>query len=45
MSLCRCLIEIIDGCKNNPEKSFTAKEIEHVPSGISMCTVSSFKTI
>ena len=26
-----CLIEKIDGCKNNPENSFTTKSGEHVP--------------
>ena len=28
-----CLIEKIDGCKNNPEKSYTTKAHEHTPSG------------
>ena len=26
-----CLIEKIDGCKNNPESSFTAKVSERIP--------------
>ena len=28
-----CLIEKIDGCKNNPENSFTTKVGKHIPSG------------
>ena len=28
-----CLIEKIDGCKNNPENSSTTKVSEHIPSG------------
>ena len=28
-----CIIEKIDGCKNNPENSSTAKVSEHIPSG------------
>ena len=39
-----CIIEKIDGCKNNPENSSTAKVSEHIPSGFSMSTVSSFKS-
>ena len=39
-----CLIEKIDGCKNNPENSFTTKAGKHIPSGFSMSTVSSFKS-
>ena len=34
------LIEKIDGFKNNPEKSSTAKIGQHIPSGFSMSTVS-----
>ena len=34
------LIEKIDGFKNNPEKSSTAKVGEHIPSGFSMSTIS-----
>ena len=30
-----CFIEKIDGCKNNPENSSTAKVIEHISSGFS----------
>ena len=39
------LIKKIDGCKNNPEKLFTTKVSEHIPSGFSMPTISSFKNI
>ena len=35
----------IDGCKNNPENLFTTKVREHIPSGFSMSTISSFKII
>ena len=41
----KCLIEKIDGCKKNPEKSSTAKASEHIPSGFSRSSISSFKTI
>ena len=37
----KCLIEKIDGCKNNSE----IKVSEHILSGFSMSTISSFKTI
>ena len=40
-----CFIEKIDECKNNPENSSTAKVSEHIPSGFSMSTISSFKNI
>ena len=40
-----CIIEKIDGCKNNTEISFTTKVSEHIPSGFSMSTISSFKRI
>ena len=40
-----CLIEKIDECKNNPENSFTTKVSEHIPSGFSMSTISSLKSI
>ena len=39
------LIEKIDGCKNNPENSFTTKVSEHIPSGFLMSTILSFKSI
>ena len=38
-----CLIEKIDECKNNPEISSTTKIGEHIPSGFSISTKSSFK--
>ena len=40
-----CLIEKIDGYKNNPENASTKKVGEHIPSGFSMSTISSFKSI
>ena len=40
-----CLIEKIDGCKNNPENSFTIKISEHIPSGFSMSTISSSRAV
>ena len=40
-----CLIEKIDRCKNNPENSSTTKVSEYIPSGFSMSTILSFKTI
>ena len=40
-----CLLEKIDGCKNNPENSSTTKLGEHTPSGFSMSTILSFKSI
>ena len=33
------------GCKNNLETSSTAKAKEHIPSGLLMFTMSSFKSI
>ena len=29
----QCLIEKTDGCKNNPEDSFTTKVSKYIPSG------------
>ena len=40
-----CIIETIDGCNNNPENSSTTKVSEHIPSGFSMTTISSFRSI
>ena len=40
-----CIIEKIDGCKNNPENSSKTKVNEHFPSGFSMSTISSFRSI
>ena len=38
-----CLIEKTDGCKSNPENSSTTKVSEHITSGFSMSTISSFR--
>ena len=40
-----CIIEKTDGCKNNPENSSTTKVSKHIPSGFSMSTISSFRSI
>ena len=40
-----CIIEMIDGCKNNPGFSSTAKVSEHIPSGFSMPTIFPFRSI
>ena len=40
-----CIIEKIDGCKNNPKNSSTAKVSEHIPPGSLMSTISSFRRI
>ena len=34
-----------DGCKNTPENSPTTKVKEHIPSGFSMSTISSFRSM
>ena len=39
-----CIIEKT-GCKNNPENSPTTKVSEHIPSGFSMSSISSFRSI
>ena len=39
------LIVKIHGCKNNPQNSSSAKVSEHIPSGFSMSTISSFKDV
>ena len=36
-----CFIEKTDGCKNNPENSFTTIVDEHILSDFSMSTISS----
>ena len=41
----KCITEKIDGCKNNPKNSFTSNVSEHIPSGFSMSTISSFRSI
>ena len=40
-----CIIEKINGCKNNPENLSATKVSERVPSGFSMSTMSSFRSI
>ena len=40
-----CIIEKIDGCKNNPENFSTTNVSEHIPSGFSMSTISPFRSI
>ena len=40
-----CIIEKIDGYKNNPKNSSSTKVIEHIPSGLSMSTISLFGSI
>ena len=40
-----CLKEKIDGCKNSPENSSASKVVKHIPSGFSVSTISSFKSI
>ena len=40
-----CIIEKIDGCKSNQENSSTIKVSTHIPSGFSMSTISSFRSI
>ena len=39
------MIEKIDRSKNNPENSSTRKVSEHIPSGFSMYTMFSFRSI
>ena len=40
-----CIIEKIEGCKNSTENSSTKKVSEYIPSGFSMSTISSFRSI
>ena len=40
-----CIIEKIDGCKNNSENSSTTRVSEHILSGFSISTRSSFRSI
>ena len=40
-----CIIEKIDGCKNNPENLSTAKISEHVSPGLSMSIIPLFRSI
>ena len=39
------IMEKIDGCKNNPEDSSTAKLRKHIPSGFSLSTISLYRSI
>ena len=39
------LVEKINGCINNHKNLFTTKVNEHIPSGFSMSTILSFKSI
>ena len=38
-----CILEKIDACKNNSEKSSTTKVSKHIPSSFAMAAVSSFR--
>ena len=40
-----CIIEKVDGCKNNPENSSTSKVSENIPSSFSMSTISIEKSM
>ena len=40
-----CVIEKIDECKNNRENSSSTKVSKHIPSGFSMSTITSFRSI
>ena len=40
-----CIIEKIDGCKNNPKNSSTTKVSEYIPLVFSMSPISSFRSI
>ena len=40
-----CIVEKYDGCKNNPENSSTIKVSKHILSGISISTISSYRSI
>ena len=40
-----CIIEKIDRCKNNPENLSATKAREHLSSGFSMSTITSFRSI
>ena len=39
------IMEKIDGCENNAENSLTTKVSEYIPSGFSMFTISTFRSI
>ena len=38
-----CITEKVNGCKNNPENPSTTKLREHISSGFSISTISSFR--
>ena len=40
-----CIIEKTGECKTNPQNSFTSTVSEHILSGFSMSTISSFRSI
>ena len=40
----QCMIEKIDGCKNNTEHSYTTKVSKHIPLGFSPSTISLFRS-
>ena len=40
-----CIIEKINGCRNNPENLSATKVSKYIPSGFSMSTISSFGII
>ena len=45
MLIFECIIQKIDGCKNNPENSSKTKVSEHILSGFSMSIISFFRSI
>ena len=40
-----CIMEKTDGCKDNPDNSFTTKVKEQILSGFSMSTISEFRSM
>ena len=40
-----CITERIDGCKNNPVNLSTTKVSKHIPSSVSVSTISPFRSI
>ena len=40
-----CITERTDGCKNNPENLSTTKVSKHIPSSVSVSTISPFRSI
>ena len=37
-----CLLKKMPSCKNNPENSYTEKNVMHKPSGYAWCSICSF---